>query len=120
MKKADGQMWWIIIFAVLALLFFVMYSFGAFPIINEIFAGTKCNIKNVDGDKDGVVDYFDKCPCQSGEISDNGCPADYVDANGNIKKDKEDAVIKTCLCCNKDSDCGAGRTCDKETHTCNK
>ncbi len=91
-KKAAEGIMWMIITIVLLLIFLFVYSgawtklFGAG--ISEIKGQTSEYGPGGDYDGDGVINLADKCPCQAGEIENNGCNSGYK------PKENED---KTCL-----------------------
>jgi len=47
-----------------------------------------------DYDNDGIVDYFDKCPCLYGAEEDDGCNEPYLDGYDKDAKTACDALRK--------------------------
>ncbi len=60
------------VIAILAAIFIILWFKGggerAFGTIDQQIGGLQ------DADKDGVVDTFDRCPQQGGEVDSQGCP----------------------------------------------
>jgi hypothetical protein len=49
-----------------------------------------------DSDGDGIVNYFDKCDCEEGERSNDGCPA-YFETSGPEAQNRENECKKQLL-----------------------
>ena len=47
-----------------------------------------------DYDNDGIVDYFDKCPCDDGKEEDDGCDPAHIDGYTDTQRDACDALRK--------------------------
>ncbi len=76
-KAAEGAMWTVVIIALL-LLFFLIYSGALSKLYGKLFSETNQQVSGAeDSDNDGVSNLADKCPCNSGELENSGCPAGY-------------------------------------------
>jgi len=74
-KKGQGQMWWIIIAAVVAVVASVLVIMWFKGAGDKGFDGLGDTIDSIDdSDGDGVADLFDKCTSADGdEVKSNGC-----------------------------------------------
>jgi predicted PurR-regulated permease PerM len=65
-KKGMSQMWWIISTAVIALVVVILLLVWFKSSGGKLFENIDTTIDDLkDSDKDGVTDFFDKCPCDA-------------------------------------------------------
>ena len=92
-KKAAGPVIWIVMTMALLLIFFFVYSGTVFKLYNKLFSGTDEQIESArDADKDNVANFADKCPCQPGDIGNNGCPIGYKITGSNSGEENRDCL----------------------------
>ena len=71
-RGLEGPLW-ILIVAIALIIFLLIYS----DIFTKLLGKEKKEVEQqieVDKDKDNVPNIIDKCPCITGEISNEGCP----------------------------------------------
>jgi len=77
-KKAVEGIMWIVVVMVLLLLFLLIYSGVLSKLYGKLFSETSQHVSGTDDkDNDGVPNLADKCPCNSGELENGGCPTGY-------------------------------------------
>lgn len=73
-KKAYENMPWLVVIFALLLIFFVIYAAGFFDFWGKGLGTLNDQVQfGGDADNDGVINGRDKCPCDPGEIENDGC-----------------------------------------------
>jgi hypothetical protein len=73
-KKSAGQVIWLVVIMAFLLIFLLVYSGALGKLFGNLFTGANQQAEGVDDkDGDGIANFIDKCPCNSGDIDNNGC-----------------------------------------------
>ena len=94
-KGAEGTIWMVVIIVIL-LLFLAIYT-GVFT---KLFGKGASGINDQfgsagDPDNDNVINLVDKCPCQSGEQDNEGCPSGHKILGNGQGYEGRDCLKKT-------------------------
>lgn len=83
-KKADSQIWWILIIAFVAIVVGILVTLFFGSGLDKVKATVYGSVDSLgDTDKDKVPDFQDKCPCTAALIQSKllpGCPKDTTEA----------------------------------------
>ena len=82
-KGAEGIIWTVVVIA--ALLIFLLIYMGVWSrLFGKSTSGLNEQIDMTgDKDQDNVMNRFDKCPCNTGDAENEGCPIGYKITNTN-------------------------------------
>ncbi|GEM_PF-1973175 len=103
-KKADSQIWWILVVAFIAIVVGILISFffsSGLDKVKKTVGGSLDSLGDFDNDK--VPNFQDKCPCTGALIQSKllpGCPKDTTEADA--LKDMECYSSKDCKNCKKE------------------
>ncbi len=83
-KKADSQVWWILVVAFIAIVVGILISFFFSGGLDKVKGTVEGSLDSLgDFDKDKVPNFQDKCPCTAALIQSKllpGCPKDTTEA----------------------------------------